>query len=269
MPTLDEQFLAAHRPGTPLLMPNAWDQGSAKVLEALGFAAIATTSGGFAATLGRLDGCVTREEALAHAAALVEAVSIPVSADLENGFAHDPPDVADTVELAIEAGLAGCSIEDFTGDTDAPIYPAAFAAERVEAAAWAAHKGPKRLVLTARAENHIHGRPDLDDTIDRLVRYQAVGADVLFAPGVVAADDLRRVLAAVGRPVSVLVLPGAPTVPELASLGVARLSVGSAFAFTALGAVVAAAEELRDKGTYGYWDLMRAGAKVARPAFRS
>jgi 2-methylisocitrate lyase-like PEP mutase family enzyme len=269
MPTLDEQFLAAHRPGTPLLMPNAWDQGSAKVLEALGFAAIATTSGGFAATLGRLDGCVTREEALAHAAALVEAVSIPVSADLENGFAHDPPDVADTVELAIEAGLAGCSIEDFTGDNEAPIYPAPFAAERVEAAAWAAHKGPRRLVLTARAENHIHGRPDLDDTIDRLVRYQGAGADVLFAPGVVAADDLRRVLAAVSRPLSVLVLPGAPTVPELASLGVARLSVGSAFAFTALGAVVAAAEELRDKGTYGYWDLMRVGAKVARPAFRS
>jgi 2-methylisocitrate lyase-like PEP mutase family enzyme len=268
MPTLDEQFLAAHTPGTPLLMPNAWDLGSAKVLEALGFAAIATTSGGFAATLGRLDGHVTREEALAHAAALVGAVTIPVSADLENGFGHDPDDVAETVQLAIDAGLAGCSIEDFTRDADDPIYPVEFAAARVKAAADAAHLGPKRLVLTARAENHIKGRQNLDDTIERLVRYQEVGADVLFAPGVVAPDDVRRLVAAVGRPVNVLVLPGAPTVPELGALGVGRISVGSAFAFAALGAIVTADEELRDKGTYDYFALMRAGADVARPAFR-
>ena len=214
-------------------MPNAWDPGSAKVLQALGFAAIATTSGGFAATLGRLDGCVTREEALEHAAALVDATTIPVSADLENCFAHDPDDVAETVRLALDAGLAGCSVEDFTRNPDDPIYPLDLAAARVEAAADAAHAGPNRLVLTARAENQIKNRQNLDDTIARLLRYQEAGADVLFAPGVVAPDDLRRVLAAVDRPVNVLALPGAPPVSELAALGVARISVGSAFAFAA------------------------------------
>ena len=270
MPTQQEKaekFLAAHRGPSPLLMPNAWDVGSAKVLAALGFGAIATTSGGFAATLGRLDGNVTRDEALAHAAALARATDVPVSADLENGFADDPADVAETVELARAAGLAGCSIEDYASVEEA-IYPAALAAERVAAAAEAAHRGPTRLVLTARAENHIHRHPDLDDTIDRLVRYQAAGADVLFAPGVQAPDDLRRVLAAVDLPVSVLVLPGSPTVAELAALGVARVSIGSAFAFAALGALVEAATELRDHGTYGFWDRSRAGAAVARPAFQ-
>jgi 2-methylisocitrate lyase-like PEP mutase family enzyme len=269
MTTIDERFLASHRATTPLLMPNAWDQGSAKVLAALGFEAIATTSGGFAATLGRLDGHVTREEALEHAEAIAEAVSVPVSADLENGFADDPEAVADTVVNAIDVGLAGCSIEDFTGNDADPIYPVGLAAERVAAAAAAAHRGPDRLVLTARAENHIHGVTDLDDTIDRLVRYQQAGADVLFAPGVVAPDDLRRVLDAVDRPVSVLLLPGAPTVAELGALGVGRVSVGSAFAFAALAALIDAATELRDEGTYRYYERSRTGAAVARPAFRA
>ncbi len=180
---LAERFLALHRPGAPLLIPNPWDVGSAKLLASLGFEALATTSSGYAATLGRLDGAVTRDEALAHAAELVAATPLPVSADLENGFGDSPDAVAETVRLAREAGLAGCSIEDFSGDDDAPIYDRDRAAERVAAAVEAAHAGPVRLVLTARAENHIHGIDDLADTIARLQAYQAAGADVLYAPG--------------------------------------------------------------------------------------
>src|SRR5437773_11590392 len=176
-PELVAAFRDLHRPGRPLLMPNAWDAGSARVLASLGFAALATTSSGFAATLGRLDGTVTREEALRHAADLVAATALPVSADLENGFADDPESVAALVRDAIGVGLAGCSVEDATGRPDEPIYPAALAAERVAAAAEAAHGGPHRLVLTARAENYLHGRPDLPDTIARLRSFQDAGAD--------------------------------------------------------------------------------------------
>ena len=161
------RFLALHKTGSPLLMPNAWDAGSARLLVSLGFPALATTSSGFAATLGRLDGWVTRDEALAHAASLVEATDAPVSADLENGYAPDPEGVADTVAGALEAGLAGCSIEDYAGRADDTIYDRGLAVERVAAAAEIAHAGPVHLVLTARAENLIHGRDDLDDTIAR------------------------------------------------------------------------------------------------------
>ena len=261
------RFLAAHRGGAPLLMPNPWDVGSAKLLASLGFEALATTSGGFAATLGRLDGSVTRDEALAHAAAIVAATDLPVSADLENCFADDPDGVSETVGRAVAAGLAGCSVEDFTRRSDSPIYEPALAAERVAAAAEAAHGGPVHLVLTARAENHLHGRPDLADTIARLQAYQEAGADVLYAPGVTAAADLRTLVASVDRPVNVLALPGTPPVGELAALGVRRISVGGAFASTALGAVVEAARELRERGTYGYWDLAGPGSRAARAAF--
>src|SRR5690348_16822601 len=181
-----ERFHSLHKGPSPLLMPNPWDLGSAKVLVAMGFDALATTSGGFAATLGRVDGSVRRDEAVAHAAAVVAAVDIPVSADFENCFAHEPAGVAKTVELGIEAGLAGCSVEDWSGSD---IYEVDHAAERVAAAAEVAHGGPVRFVLTGRAENHIHGRQDLADTIDRLQRYQEAGADVLFAPGVIDVDD--------------------------------------------------------------------------------
>jgi 2-methylisocitrate lyase-like PEP mutase family enzyme len=248
-------------------MPNAWDRGSARLLASLGFDALATTSSGFAATLGRLDGSVTRDEAIAHGAALAGATDAPVSADLENGFADGPDQVAVTVTLAAEVGLAGCSIEDYAGRAADRIYDLALAEERVRAAAEAAHRGPVRLVLTARAENFIHNRPDLADTLARLQRYQEAGADVLFAPGVVQPADLRRLVAAVDRPVSVLALPGAPTVPELAELGVRRVSVGGAFAWTALAAVVEAAKELREQGTYGYFARMGAGSAAARVAF--
>jgi 2-methylisocitrate lyase-like PEP mutase family enzyme len=260
------RFLELHRPGDPLLLPNPWDQGSARLLASLGFHALATTSSGFAATLGRLDGSVSRDEALDHAAAIVAATELPVSADLENCFADDPAGVAQTVALAVEAGLAGCSVEDFTGGEDAPVYDIGLATERVAAAAEAAHAGPVRLVLTARAENYLHGRPDLADTIARLQAYQAAGADVLYAPGLTRLADIRQVVTEVDRPVNVLAVAGAPPVSELAEAGVSRVSVGGAFAFAALGALADAATELRDKGTYGYLATSALGGQAIRGA---
>ncbi|HTT00334.1 MAG TPA: isocitrate lyase/phosphoenolpyruvate mutase family protein [Streptosporangiaceae bacterium] len=264
---LAARFLALHRPGQPLLLPNPWDLGSARVLASLGFEALATTSSGFAATLGRPDGSVTRDQAIGHAARIAGATPLPVSADLENGYADDPPEVAQTVRLAIEAGLAGCSIEDATGRRDDPIYEMGRAVDRVAAAAEAAHAGPRRLVLTARAENFLHGRADLSDTIARLQRYAEAGADVLYAPGLSRADDIRRVVERSGRPVNVLALAGVPPVAELAELGVARISVGGAFAFAALGALVEAARELQTAGTYGYLRHTAAGRQAAGTAF--
>jgi 2-methylisocitrate lyase-like PEP mutase family enzyme len=264
---LARRFLELHEGDAPLLMPNPWDAGSAVLLTSLGFEALATTSSGFAATLGRLDGSVTREEAIAHGAAIAAATTLPVSADLENGFADDPADVAETVRLAVEAGLAGCSIEDSTGDDDGPIYCLEHAAARIAAAAQAAHAGPVALVLTARAENYLHGRPDLDDTIARLRAYGEAGADVLYAPGLAKIEDIRRVVNEAGKPVNVLALPGVPPVGELAAAGVARISVGGAFAFAAIGAVVEAARELREDGTYGFHERSRAGSVLARRAF--
>src|SRR5499427_6308610 len=249
-----ERFLSLHAGDRPLLMPNPWDRGSARLLESLGFEALATTSSGFAATLGRLDGSVTRDEAVAHAASIASCTELPVSADLENCFADDPAGVAETVRLATAAGLAGCSVEDYANREDDPVYDQALAAERVAAAAEAAHGGPDRLVLTARAENYIRGKPYLADTIARLQAYQEAGADVLFAPGVTKPEEIRELVAAVDRPVNVLALPGTPPVGELAAMGVKRISVGGAFAFYALDALANAARELRDHGSYGYWD---------------
>jgi 2-methylisocitrate lyase-like PEP mutase family enzyme len=261
------RFQQLHGGPTPLLLPNPWDQGSAKVLVAEGFQALATTSGGFAATLGRPDGRVSREEALAHARLVVDSVDVPVSADLENGFADEPAGVAETVRGAIAAGLAGCSVEDFTRDPSEPIYDKARAVERVAAAAEAAHGGSQSIVLTARAENYLHGRADLADTIARLQAYQEAGADVLYAPGLIALDDIRRVVSAVDRPVNVLALPQAPPVPELASVGVRRISVGSAFTWVALGGLVEAAEELLNGGTYAFFERAGAGRGAALRAF--
>ena len=264
-----DQFLKLHRRGDPLLMPNAWDRGSAGLLGWLGFKALATTSSGHAATLGRLDGRVTRDEALAHAAELSAGTDLPISADLENAFADEPDGVAETMRLARATGLAGCSVEDYSGRADDPIYERDLARERVVAAAEIAHSGPVRMVLTARAENHIRGRQDLGDTIARLQAYQEAGADVLFAPGLRTAQDIRHVVESVDRPVSVLALgrAGMPTVAELAALGVARVSEGGAFAFAALASLREAAEELRDRGTYGYLERTAVGVKSARAAF--
>ena len=268
MPSQSEKaarFLLLHQPGTPLLMPNAWDIGSAVLFASLGCEAIATTSGGFAATRGKLDGAMSRSEVLHHVAELAGATEVPVSADLENCFAHDPEGVAETIAEAIRAGVAGGSVEDFTGNADAPMYELAHAADRVRAAAEAAHNGPTPVILTARAENYLHGRVDLADTITRLQAYQEAGADVLFAPRVLDPVELRQLISAVDLPVSVLVLPGGPTVGELAALGVSRISVGGAIAVAAYGAAINAVNELRDEGTCGYWDL----AAVARSAIQS
>jgi 2-methylisocitrate lyase-like PEP mutase family enzyme len=262
------RFLELHGGERPLLLPNPWDVGSARLLAALGFEALATTSGGFAATLGRRDGAVSRDEALAHSAAIVEATPVPVSADLENGFADDPAGVARTVRDAIGAGLAGCSIEDFTGDPAGPIYRIEHATARIAAAVQAAHGGPGRLVLTARAENHIRGVDDLNDTIVRLRAYADAGADVLYAPGLTRSQDIRRAVEAVApRPVNVLAYPGAPDVAQLAALGVKRISVGGAFAFAAVDALADAARELREEGTYGFLTPARSGLSLARRVF--
>jgi 2-methylisocitrate lyase-like PEP mutase family enzyme len=261
-----EQFLALHEGERPLLLPNPWDPGSAKLFASLGFEALATTSSGSAATLGRLDGAMTRDEALASAAAIVEATELPVSADLENGFADGPDGVAETVRLAIAAGLAGASIEDYSQD-DGSIYGIEVAAERVAAAAETAHEGSSRLVLTARAENHLRGADDLDDTIARLQAYEEAGADVLYAPGLSRLEDIAKVVSSVELPVNVLAFPSVPSVAELAAVGVRRISVGGAFAFAALGAAVEAARELLDDGTYGYLERTALGLQVARPAF--
>jgi 2-methylisocitrate lyase-like PEP mutase family enzyme len=261
------RFLALHEGERPLLLPNPWDRGSAKLFASLGFEALATTSSGSAATLGLLDGSLSREDTLANAAAIVEATDLPVSADLENGFGEDPTGVAETIRLALAAGLAGASIEDYSGREEEPIYAIELAAERVAAAAEVAHGGPVRLVLTARAENHLHGVTDLADTIARLRAYEEAGADVLYAPGITRLEDIRQVVDSVGLPVNVLARPGVPPVDELAKAGVRRISVGGAFAFAALGAAAEAARELIEQGTYGYLAQSSVGLQGARAAF--
>jgi 2-methylisocitrate lyase-like PEP mutase family enzyme len=261
------RFLELHHGPTPLLIPNPWDAGSARILASLGFQALATTSSGFAATLGKLDGSITREEALVHAAVIVAATDLPVSADLENCFADDPAGVAQTVALAVGTGLAGCSIEDFTGDGADPIYGRELAAERVQAAAEAAHNGATRLVLTARSENYLHDRPDLADTISRLQAFQTAGADVLYAPGINRTEDIRAVVSSVDLPVNVLALPTGPDVAALAALGVRRISVGGAFAYAAIAGLIEAGKELLESGTLGFWEKSAVGGAAARSAF--
>lgn len=247
-----DEFLGMHVKGQPLLLANAVDVGTAKALAFIGFQALATTSFGHANTLGRRDGGVTRDEAIAHAAELQAATPRPVNADLEHGFADDPAGAAATIRLAAEAGIAGASIEDWNPAAQAT-YDHDLAVARVAAAAAAAHDGPRRLVLTARAENHIRGVGDLDDTIRRLQAYGAVGADVLYAPALSDPADIRRVVESVEQPVNVLAVPTAPPVAELAALGVARISVGGAFARVMYGALATAAQELLQQGTYGFW----------------
>jgi 2-methylisocitrate lyase-like PEP mutase family enzyme len=264
---LAADFLALHRPGQPLLMPNPYDAGSARVLATCGFSALATTSSGFAATMGRRDHKVTREEALRAAASIASAVELPVSADLENGFADDPAHVAETISGALDAGLAGCSIEDATGDRDHPLYDAELAAERIAAASEAAHAGPVRLVLTARAEGFLFPNPDLGDVIRRLQSFQQAGADVLFAPGVIDLASVKTLVSEVDRPVNVLALPGSPTVAELADAGVARISIGGTFTWVALAALHAAAEEFLQHGTYGFFDAGARGRQIVAQAF--
>jgi 2-methylisocitrate lyase-like PEP mutase family enzyme len=251
-------FRALHeRPGA-FVIPNPWDVGTARILAGLGFEALATTSAGLAFALGRRDGegAVSRDQALAHARDIVRATPLPVSADLENGFGDTPETAAETIRLAADAGLVGASIEDATGDLDRPIYDAALAVERIAAAAEAARALPFPFTLTARAENFLHGRPDLDDTIRRLQAFEAAGADVLYAPGLRDLAMIRTVCAAVGKPVNVVMgLAGAPlSVEDLAAAGVRRISLGSALSRAALGAFLRAAREVKERGTFSFAD---------------
>jgi 2-methylisocitrate lyase-like PEP mutase family enzyme len=260
------RFLDLHRPGTPLLLPNPWDVGTAKQFAAVGFQALATTSNGYAGTLGRADGELSRDEALAHAGAIADASDLPVTADLENCFADTPEGVAETVRRAAEVGIAGCSLEDYTGDKANVIYDAALAADRVKAAVEVARGEATRLVLTARAENYLHGLRDLADTIARLQAFQSAGADVVYAPGLSDLGEIEQVVRSVDVPVNVLLVPGGPTVPELASVGVARISVGGAFHLVSVAAVESAARELLEKGTHGYWEQAMQGLKIKHRA---
>jgi 2-methylisocitrate lyase-like PEP mutase family enzyme len=246
------------QPGT-FVIPNPWDAGSAKFLEHLGFKALATTSAGLAFALGRPDGAelVSREETVANAKAIVDATSLPVSADLEGGFGEKPDACAETIRLAGSAGLVGGSIEDSTGREGTPIYEIGEAAARVEAAAESARSLGYPFMLTGRAENYLHGRPDLADTIKRLQAYQAAGADVLYAPGLRNIDDIATLVRNVDRPVNILMgLAGVRlSVDDLARVGVRRISVGGALARAAFGGFVRAAREIRDKGTFEFNDI--------------
>jgi 2-methylisocitrate lyase-like PEP mutase family enzyme len=239
-------FAALHT-SEPFVIPNPWDAGSARVLEALGFRALATTSSGFAFTLGRLDGSVTIDEVAAHVAALDAATSLPVSADLENGYGRLPEDAAHAVARAAAAGAVGGSIEDY--DPDGTIYEPTCAAERVAAAVDVARALGFPFVLTARAENYIRGNPNLDDTVGRLQAYESAGADVLYAPGLATVEEIRIVCEALGKPVNVLAVSGL-TVAEVVEAGAQRISVGGALTWVAAKALADAAASLRDDGDF-------------------
>lgn len=249
-----ERFWQLHQAEGCFVIPNPWDVGSARLLAGLGFQALATTSAGLAFALGQPDQSVTREALLAHLAALSAATDLPVSADLEDGYGNTPEAVAQTIRLAAAAGVVGGSIEDASGDPQAPQYELAQAVERVRAAAEAARALPHRFTLTARAENHVVARPDLADTIARLQAYQEAGADVLYAPGLTRREDIATLLREVQRPVNVLIsAPGMTlSVQALADLGVRRISVGGSLARAACGEFLRAATELRDQGSTGY-----------------
>jgi 2-methylisocitrate lyase-like PEP mutase family enzyme len=247
-------FRALHQRDEAFIIPNPWDVGTARLLQSLGFEALATTSAGFAFSIGKPDGAVDRETMLAHAADLVAATDVPVSADLENGYGDDPANVADTVRLAASAGLAGCSIEDVAARRQQDPYELSLAAERVRAAAEVAHSLAFPFMLTARAENYVIGRPDLRDTIGRLQAFQAAGADVLFAPGLKSKKDIISVVRSVDRPLNVVMgLQGVQlSLAELSQIGVKRVSVGSALSRAALGAFLRAAREMQTSGTFTF-----------------
>jgi 2-methylisocitrate lyase-like PEP mutase family enzyme len=255
-------FRDLHESGT-FVLPNPWDVGSALLLEQLGFPALATTSSGFAATLGRGDQKVTRDELVAHVAALTAAVTVPVNVDAERGYASDPAGVARTVDLLADAGASGVSIEDYDPDA-AAILPVEAAAERIAAAAAVCDR--HGVVLTGRAENHLYGAGDLDDTIARLTAYRDAGATCVYAPGLTDLGEIARVVAETAAPVNVLAMRHGPSVAELAGVGVRRVSTGGALAWAAYGALVRAAEELRDAGTSTYLDGA-VGRKLRDAAF--
>ncbi len=255
-----DRFRRLHERGL-FIMPNAWDIGSARILASMGFEALATTSLGHAAALGKLDLTVTRDEMLDHVEALASAVDLPLNVDAQRCFADDPAGVADTVAEMAARGAAGCSIEDYD-PAAGRIDPLEIAVERVAAAAEAAHR--HGVVLTARAENHVYDLGDLDDTVQRLIAYRDAGADVVYAPRLSDADDIRRVVAATDAPANVLAVRNAPSVRELEEMGVRRVSTGGALARAAYGALAAAAAELEDAGTSTYIDAAMTGADLEK-----
>lgn len=249
-----QRLTALHHRDTAFVIPNPWDAGSARLLTSLGFEALATTSAGYAFSKGKRDSIagLTRDEILANAAEIVAATDLPVSADLEDGFGAAPQTCADTIRMACDIGLVGGSIEDATGDADAPIFDLSHAVDRIQAAKDTARDLP--FLLTARAENYLWGRPDLDDTIKRLQAFCAAGADVVYAPGLPDLAAIRTVCSAVDKPVNVVMGLSGPnfSVAELTDAGVSRISVGGSFARAALGALMRAAQEVRTSGTFTY-----------------
>jgi len=258
------RFRALHEAGKPFVIANAWDGGSARILVSLGFEALATSSGAAAATLGRLDGRVTRDEALAHVRVVVAATDCPVSADLEKGFGDTPADVAETIRLAAAAGVVGGSIEDFTGDKDKPFYDLGLAVERVTAAVEAARGLAFPFTLTARTENFVWGNPSLDDTIRRLQAFERAGADVLFAPGLPDLASVAAVCAAVSKPVNFMVgIRGKSfSVADLVAAGVHRISLATSLYRAAMSGLVNAAREVKERGTFSYVDEVLTSAEL-------
>ncbi len=262
-------FKELHERDGAFIIPNPWDVGSARILAYLSFEALATTSAGSAFSLGRLDGTLTRDEVLTHVATIAAATDLPVSADLEKCFGDAPKIVADTIRRAAATGIVGGSVEDATGRPEDPIYGFDLAVERVRAAAKAAHGLPFPFTLTARAENFLHGRPDLKDTIDRLRAYQDAGADVLYAPGLTAKEDIAAVVRSVDRPVNVLAMRNLGlSLQELTALGVKRISVGGGLQRAALGALFRAAREMRERGTFT-WTRDAVDSKDLVPIFKA
>ena len=260
-----EKFRALHARPAAFIIPNPWDAGSARLLAALGFEALATTSAGYAFSIGRLDGMVTLAPIIAHCRALCAATDLPVSADLENCFADDPKQAANTILLAAEAGVVGGSIEDYSNDASKPIYDFGLALERVHAAVEAARSLGFPFTLTARAENLLRGRPDLDDTIRRLQAFEKAGADVLYAPGLTTLDQVRAVTGAVGKPVNVLAPPlKGVTLAQLAEAGAKRISIGGALARAAMAALLRAGREMRDQGSFGWTSDLAPGADIKK-----
>jgi 2-methylisocitrate lyase-like PEP mutase family enzyme len=251
-----ERFRAMHRTGRIFTMPNPWDIGSARALAAMGFEALATSSGASAAAMGRRDGEMSRDDALAHARAIVAATDLPVAGDLENGFGDSPEYVAETIRRAADAGLVGGSVEDFSGNKAKKLYDLAFATERVAAAAEAARALPFAFTLTARAENYLRGNPDLDDTIRRLSAFEKAGADVLFAPGLPDLNAVRTVCESVSKPVNFMIgMKGSSfSVAELEAAGVRRISLGGALYRAAMTGFMNATREIKDKGTFSFVD---------------
>ena len=247
-------FEALHKRDGAFIIPNPWDVGSARLLENAGFEALATSSAGYAFSVGKADNAVGRDDTLAHAAAVAAATDLPLSIDLENGFGDSPQSVAETIRLAVATGAVGGSIEDATGRDDDPIYERTLAIERIRAAAAVVRELPFPFMLTARAENYLVGRPDLTDTIERLQQYQEAGANVLYAPGLTNINDIAKLVSSVDRPVNVLMgLQGVKlTLAELSSVGVKRVSIGSGLARAALGAFLRAATEMREHGSFTF-----------------